>query len=123
MESICTGPASLDWGCVYAGDRNQVRLELMADGSPWALDGAVLTAQARLTAVAQEVALEATVVDADPARGMFDISWDGEAVRDLLAGEDRWQGVWDLQVLEQGQTLPVTVLRGAIEARMDVTRP
>jgi hypothetical protein len=122
MTSICTGPTRLDWGCVYAGDRNTVRLELLADGSPWNLDGAVLSAQARSTATSPDVALTATIVDVDPSRGLFDVGWDGEAVRALLGGAAAWSGVWDLQVLEPEQDLPTTVLHGTISATMDVTR-
>lgn len=120
--SICTGPTRLDWGCLVAGDRNTVRLELLADGSPWNLAGAVLSAQARAVPTDPAVALTATITDVDPSRGLYDVGWDGEAVRALLDGAAAWSGVWDLQILETAQALPVTILAGTIEARMDVTR-
>jgi hypothetical protein len=120
--SICTGPTRVDWGCVRAGDRNVVRFELLAGGSPWNLAGAVLSAQARTEAVSEEVALTATIVEVDPSRGWYDVGWDGEDVRSLLAGAASWSGVWDLQVVEAEQVLATTVVHGTLSAEMDVTR-
>jgi hypothetical protein len=118
---VSTGPAPQDLE-VYAGDKNEVPLMFKAGNDAWDLTGAVLMAQARATAVDAVVALEATATLTSPENGSASIAWDGEEVRTLLAGAESWVGVWDLQILEAGQTLPRTVLRGKFTAAMDVTR-
>jgi alkaline phosphatase len=122
MASICTGPSVLDWACVYAGDRNAQEFEFLADGVPWDLTGAVLSAQARKSRSDPAAALTATVTAVDAALGTWIVEWDGDDVRTLLGTAESWEGVWDLQVLEVGQTLPVTVLKGTFRAELDVTR-
>ena len=120
-ESIVTGPSPLDWK-VYAGDRNEAQFVFTAGGAPWDLTGADISAQARLRDIDPAVALTATTVWVDAAGGLATVGWDGEEVRALLAGATHWQGVWDFQVLEAGQTLPKTMLRGKFTAIYDVTR-
>jgi len=122
MAAITNGPSPLDW-TVYAGDANVAHFAFKQAGLPWDMTDAQLVAQARLTALTEEVALEATIVEVNVAAGQYDISWDGESVRTLMATADKWAGVWDLQVLESGATLPTTMLRGKLNAVMDVTRP
>jgi hypothetical protein len=121
MASVSSCPADLSW-CVYAGDRNSELFEFLTVTDPWDITGAVVTAQARVTAVDPLPALTAVCTVVDPVNGLVTVAWDGEEVRTLLAGADRWTGVWDLQIVEQGQTLPRTMARGAITAVMDVTR-
>lgn len=121
MASIVNGPSPLDWK-VYAGDRNLVSFSFTAGTEPWVLTGAQLAAQARVSSVDENVALTATIIETDPANGQYDIAWDGDAVAVLLAGADSWKGVWDLQVLESGELLPVTLLRGKFTAVLDITR-
>lgn len=117
-------PESCDWE-VYAGDRNRQQFQFLADDgqAPWDLTGATLRAQARLSATDPTIGLEAAVTIDDPPAGLVTIAWDGEEVRTLLAGEDSWAGEWDLELVEAGQTLPVTPLAGAFTAAMDVTKP
>lgn len=121
MATIDSGPQPLDWK-VYAGDANEELVEFLADGVPWDLTGAVVTAQARKKAPDAEVALTATVTEVDAELGQYRVAWDGEMVRAVLAGQESWSGVWDLQVLEDGALLPRTMLRGAMTATHDVTR-
>jgi hypothetical protein len=66
--------------------------------------------------------MTATITPIDEATGTYTIGWDGDVVTTLLAGADSWKGVWDLEILEEGQTKPVTILRGKWEATMDITR-
>ena len=122
MAEIRTAPAQRAW-TVYAGDRNTALLQFQQpDGSPWDITGATITSQARVEAADPAVALEATCVVVDGPAGVARMEWDGEAVRVLLAGADTWTGVWDLQILEAGQTLPETTLAGKFTALHDVTR-
>lgn len=121
MAMIDSGPMTLDWS-VYVGDSNEELFEFLTDGVPWDLTGAVVTAQARVTAPDPAIAVTATVAPVDPTIGTYHVSWDGEALRTLLAGAETWKGTWDLQVLEAGKTLPRTLLRGAFLATHDVTR-
>lgn len=122
MAALELGPSVVDLSGVRAGDRNLLTVELTTDGAPWDLTGAEVTAQARATAADADPALVATVTPLDPAAGRFEISWDGEEVRTLLGTETTWQGVWDLQVLEVGQTLAETVAAGSLSCELDVTR-
>jgi hypothetical protein len=105
---------------VYAGDSNRERVEFTAGGVPWDLTGAVVTAQARKVDTDPLVALEAVVEMTDPLFGVVHLSWDGEAVRALLAGSSTWDGVYDIQVAQAGVTS--TLMRGRMKAMMDVTR-
>ena len=108
---------------MYAGDRNEQTFAFQQpDGSQWDITGAVITAQARATAADPVVAVEAVCTLTDSVAGLASVAWDGEAVRTLLAGEDTWVGVWDMQILEAGQTLPVTLVAGKFTAVHDVTR-
>ena len=108
--------------CVRAGDKNETTLQVLADGDPKDLTGAVVTAQARQQAIDAAPALTAPVTAVDEAKGVYTVAWDGEDVRALLAGEARWSGVWDLNVVETGDTLATTPCGGAVEALLDVTR-
>jgi hypothetical protein len=121
VPTVVSGPAPLDW-TVYAGDRNLAHFTFNAASSPWDITGASIAAQARLTATAVDVALTAAITIDDPEGGLVSVAWDGEQVRTLLGDADRWRGVWDLQILEFGMTLPVTLLRGKFTALLDVTR-
>lgn len=121
MVAITNGPSPLDWK-VYAGDRNAVQFAFTAAGQPWVLTGAQLTAQARLSVVDEAVALTAVITIDDDEGGLATIAWPGDTVTQLLAGADKWAGIWDLQLLEAGQPLPTTVLRGKLTAALDVTR-
>jgi hypothetical protein len=122
VTSVSTGPEPLDW-TVYAGDRNRIRFMFQSGGDPWDITGAVLSAQARISATDPTVALTATCEVTEAVSGAATVAWDGEAVRTLLAEAETWVGVWDLQILEEGETLPLTVYRGKLTATMDVTKP
>lgn len=122
MATIDSGPQPLDWK-VYAGDSNREAYEFLADGMPWDLTGAVIAAQARAEAPDEEVAATAIVTVVDAALGRYTVEWDGEGeLRALLAGQEEWAGVWDLEVLEAGETLPRSLLYGTFTVLMDVTR-
>jgi hypothetical protein len=121
MAEIYSGPQAANWN-VYAGDANRVVFELSTSVDPVDLTGATIDAQARVSAVDQTIALTATVTEVEPLLGRFAVGWDGEAVRALLAGAEKWEGVWDVQILQAGQTLPRTILRGRFIATHDVTR-
>lgn len=121
MASLVSGPAPLDLS-VYVGDLNPVDIQITEDGVPANCTGAVLTAQARATARDSNVAISATVVAVNATIGMFTLFWNGETLRSLVLNKDTWQGVWDLQVLFTGVSLPTTLLRGNFTVTHDVTR-
>lgn len=121
MPEVRTTPSSLDLR-VYAGDENRVELEVLAGGTPVDLTGAQIAAQARQTATDTDIAVQAEFTEIDHPTGRVAMSWDGEAVRALLGGEESWSGVWDLQILLPGKTLPTTPLAGKWVAQHDVTR-
>lgn len=121
MASIDLTPPVVPWK-VYAGDRNTQQIMLQAtEGVPWDVTGAQFQAQARKSADDPAVALEADITIDDAAGGLVTVGWDGEAVRALLGTATNWSGVYDLQITEAGQTLPVTLFGGAFTAALDVT--
>ena len=107
---------------VYAGDENREYCSFLAGGNLWDLTGCTIEAQARKVDTDPVAAITAVVEMTDPANGRVHISWDGEDVRTLLAGQSTWEGVYDIQVLEAGRTQPRTVVRAVWHAQMDVTR-
>lgn len=119
MAAVSTTPSVLDW-TAYAGDANAVILEFTADGVAMDTTGAVLTAQARLTPQDAAVALTATITEVNTTTGSYIVGWDGEAIRTLLAGAQRWEGFWDLQLVLNGVT--TSPLAGKFVALHDVTR-
>jgi hypothetical protein len=119
-DTIVSGPAALNW-VVYSGDKN-TEVFSIESGDPVDITGATIDAQARRSVLDPYVALVATVELTSPQAGSFEVSWDGEQVRDLLAGAERWEGVWDLQILMPDETLPRTLLRGDFVAVLDITR-
>jgi len=109
-------PVAVDLYGIRAGDGNAIPFYLHVGVDPVDLTGLTITSQARRS-VTDSSALSATVeLDPDPTTGKFVLSWDGEAVRELLAGKPSWSGVWDLQVGLD------TLAAGRFTAAMDVTR-
>lgn len=120
-KKLSSIPEALDWD-VYLGDRNREKFTLPGDDGPIDITGAVVTAQARVRAPDPAVAATALITEIDFAQGEFYCEWDGEQLRTLLAGAETASFVWDLQVLEVGETLPRTLYRGALNVFHDVTR-
>lgn len=122
-SSVDLTPPVVSWK-VYAGDRNAQQLALFAtEGVPWDVTGCTFEAQARAKADDPTVALQADVTIDDAAGGLITVAWDGEEVRALLSSQTSWSGVYDLQVIEVGQALPVTLFGGPFTATLDVTKP
>lgn len=122
MATVPLGPAVADITGVRAGDRNLMVVHLTNAGLPYDLTGKTPQAQARKTpSMEGEPSLTAVVTITDAVGGVIEVEWPGDAVRTLLGGNDKWAGVWDLQV-DDGVTDPVTLVGGAIHLVMDVTR-
>lgn len=113
-------PACLNLEGVRAGDRNETTIALKSDGLPVDLTGSTVTAQARETATDDDTALVATITMVDEANGTFIIAWPGADVFTLLAGQESWAGVYDVQV--ESAAGVTTVLSGTIGCVTDVTR-
>jgi hypothetical protein len=107
---------------LYAGDRNDFVLSFTSAGDVWNMTGATISAQARKKKTSSVASLTATVTAVDEATGQWLLEWDGDEVRSTLGGLASWEGFWDLQVLESGQTYPITLLRGSVTIYLDVTR-
>ena len=106
---------------VVAGDSNRERVEFVAGGLPWDITGAVIAAEARASVTAPgPPALTAVVEMTDPPAGVAHISWDGEAVRAVLAGDAEWSGVYDIEIMQGGEVS--TPWQRPMRALMDVTR-
>jgi hypothetical protein len=118
---IDVSPSRIDLTGIRAGDRNEVGITIKAGGAPLDLTGATLRAMARHEPHASH-ALHATITEVDASKGQFILAWDGDQVRSLLGEADRWKGVWDLEAVEEGQTIPTTLAAGEFTAVMDVTR-
>jgi hypothetical protein len=122
MTLVTLGPAKLDLAGIRAGDRNVIQLTITQAGAPFDLGEITVTAQARKTATAPDPpALVGEVTILSAPQGILNLRWDGEDVRDLLAGAASWAGVWDLQTLPVGGH-PSTLVAGSFKAVMDVTR-
>lgn len=121
MSTLDFAPLKLDLLNVRAGDENRRVIQFLADGVPWDLTGAILSAHAKASVTDTEPALVATIEIIDPLTGMFNLSWNGDEVRTLLGAMPTWKGVWDLQ-LEQGAEFPTTALEGSFSAVLDVTQ-
>lgn len=122
-ETADLGPAVLDLKGIRAGDKNEMRVALLSDGAPWDTTGATVAAQARADKKDAAPALTAVVTAVDEAQGIYLVAWDGDEVRTLLALQETWEGVWDLQIQLPLELAPQTLVEGSIECVMDVTRP
>jgi hypothetical protein len=118
---IESGPARVDITGLRAGDRNESALTIVSAGAPLDCSGATVRAQARPSPSSKKV-MTAVITEVDASKGRYLLAWPGEDVRTMLAGAEFWSGHWDLELLEEGQTVPVTVAAGEISAVMDVTR-
>ena len=121
MAQLISGPSALDL-VVYAGDANTIAMEIYTQGGPTDTTGAALAAQARVKAPAATIVAEAVITAVDEVAGRWTMSWDGEALRAVLSGQESWKGVWDLQITWAGAALPKTLLRGDFTILHDVTR-
>ena len=121
MAVIDVAPPKVDLLHIRAGDRNLLNIKLTQDGGPFDLTGAIIEAQARVTAIDANVALTAVISMIDPVQGLFEMRWPGDEVQTLLNGASEWKGVWDLQVTI-GAADPQTLMAGAFTAETDVTR-
>lgn len=123
MAEIVTTPAMNVCWTAYSGDRNQEMVYLQdGNGDPWDITGAVLSAQARASSTDEAVALDAICTVVDGPAGTATVEWDGDDIAFLLDGRASWEGVWDLQILEAGETRPITLVAGRFKAILDVTR-
>lgn len=126
MASQCKlldlSPACLNIKGVRAGDKNLRVFKLTANGSPRDLTGSTIKAQARKDYRTDVVSLTADIVITDAVNGTFTLAWPGDDVATLLTTSDTWSGVWDVEILEPGETEPVTIAAGTISCVMGVTR-
>ena len=114
-------PACVDISGIRAGDLNRMQITLTLNGVPYDLTDAEVTSQARLKK-SEATGIDAVIDIVDPVNGVITLRWPGDDVRELLAGAETWKGVWDLQVLNDGDPDPVTVIVGKFSAELDVTR-
>jgi hypothetical protein len=122
-DTIDGTPPTLNWK-IYVGDRNEQQFYITDNNGAVDLSGAEILVQAREEPISPTASLTATVTPSDLGSGHFIVGWDGEEVRALVdsTGTSQWRGVWDLQITESGETLPLTYARGTLSAIYDVTR-
>lgn len=121
VTTVNAGPEQINITGIRAGDRNEILVTITDGGVPLDTTGAVVRAQARAKSTSPS-ALTATVIPADETKGEYLLQWPGDKVRQLLGAADRWDGVWDLEVVEAGNTVPLTLATGTFTAFMDITR-
>lgn len=116
-KKISRLPETLDLA-LYAGDGVAIRLTLTDSANqPISATGA-MTAQIRASHSAPDVAAE---FNAAPEDNAIVISLTGEQTQALVPGEEKFEGVWDLQwTPENGQ--PTTLVRGKVTCDADVSR-
>jgi hypothetical protein len=107
---------------LYAGDGASIRL--VCDnvmGAVVPLDGAV-TAQVR-TVPGDSTVLQSFSVDlTEAASGVVVLGLSGGQTASLAGGEGDFGGVWDVEYTATGAE-PLTLVRGKVHVRKDVTRP
>lgn len=122
MTVIDVGPAKVDLLRIRAGDRNLLKIAVTSNGGAMDLTGMTAEAQARLSPNAPDPpALTAVVTITDEFNGLLELRWPGAEVENVLAGADKWTGVWDLQLINPGED-PLTLVAGAFSIEPDVTR-
>jgi len=119
--TVNAGPEQVNITGIRAGDRNELLVTITNDGVPMDLTGGTVRAQARAKSTSPS-AIDAVVSPADETKGQYLLAWPGDKVRQLLGAAETWTGVWDLEVVEAEQTIPITVATGSFQAFMDVTR-
>lgn len=123
-DTIDSTPPRLNWR-VYVGDSNEEHFYIKdGDGNLLDVSSDSFLAQARPEPTSEVISLTATIDTSDAVNGHILVGWDGEAIRTLVdsTGTETWTGVWDLQVLKEGASLPRTYARGVFSATYDVTR-
>jgi hypothetical protein len=107
---------------VYAGDGVELRLTAVNAETGDILDLAgEIGAQVKVSRSDTEPITEFTV-DADKAAdGILDLSLSGEQTAALLTDSSRFQGVWDVQWIADGEQ-PRTLVQGDLTCDLDVTR-
>lgn len=121
MTVAGTVPKQLDLE-VYAGDENRLEIQILINGQPLDITDAILSAQCRKTPNDQVVAMTAKFEDIDRTIGIVAMLWNGDEVRDVLAGNHIWNGVWDFQIEMPGKIRPTSKAKGRFTMLMDVTR-
>lgn len=113
-------PPMQDW-CGVVGDTITKRVQMLREGDPWPLAGAVVESQVRAAWSAADVLVTAVVTPVDAAGGVFDLTYDLEDARAAVAGDDAVRCVYDVQVTPDGGG-PVTIRRGYFVLFPDATR-
>jgi hypothetical protein len=119
MATVCV--ETVNW-CAVVGDRIVKVVQFLSDGDPWDLTGATVESHVRNTWSSPTFVMEAQVTEIDAPQGIFMLEYDGEDARSLVQGDYSWEGVYDVQVTEAGQTRPETVRRGTFTLLPDATR-
>ena len=110
---------------LYGGDGVRLRLIVTnSAGEPINLTGS-LAAQVRSSRTISEIRADFTTTIVDAVNGIVELSLTGDQTAGLhgdpTAPVERFLGVWDIQWTAQDAE-PVTILQGAVESNLDVTR-
>lgn len=116
-KKISRVPETLDLA-LYAGDGVSIRLSLTNSAKEPITVTGTMKAQIRPTHSAPDASAEFAAVPEDNA---IVISLTGDQTQSLVSGEDRFEGVWDIQWVPQDGE-PVTLVRGKVTCDADVTR-
>ena len=108
-----------DW-CAVVGDRIRRVYQFLTDGDPWPVES--VEGMVREKPSDADPALVATCTALDEEAGVWAVEFDGSEGRGLVDGDTDWEGVFDIQVTEAGQSLPETIVAGAFILTPDVTR-
>lgn len=122
MAAIRLGPTVLDLSGIRSGDSNKINFTISKDGAPVDLTGYTISAQVRKVVTDIDPAMDAVCQMIDPLAGTFYVTFPGDLVMSMLAGEATFKGVWDIQVTDD-ESFTTTLAAGSFEAVLDVTRP
>lgn len=111
---------------LYGGDGADLQITVSNGAGPIDLTGAV-DAQIRASRVGSQVLASFTADTTDAANGIVYLSLNGSDTADLHDPKndgvltESFKGVWDMQWTPvDGE--PITILQGAVESSLDVTR-
>ena len=112
---------------IYGGDGVKLRLTVTTPlGEPMDISGGI-AAQIRTSRPNATIQADFGVDTADSTNGIVMLTLTGDQTADLhtngTAPVERFVGVWDVQwTPEDDAEMPVTLVQGAVESSLDVTR-
>lgn len=122
VNELSLEPYRLDLKKVPAGDDISLILNFSQEEAPLDTTNAVVSCQVRQSPTSEDIEITATCTPVDAANGIWSVVFNGNDTRTLLDDDRRWSGWYDIEITQDGQTNPRTVMHGRFLLHSDVTR-